>query len=66
MPGEKAGNLALSTGRSRRRGEREQFDREQLTGGQWRAVCHESLATTEIYTHVSPERQREAVELLGG
>ena len=26
---------------------------------------HESLATTEIYTHVSPERQREAVELLG-
>jgi integrase/recombinase XerC len=26
---------------------------------------HESLATTEIYTHVSPERGREAVELLG-
>ena len=26
---------------------------------------HESLATTEIYTHVSPERQREAVDLLG-
>lgn len=26
---------------------------------------HESLATTEIYTLVSPERQREAVELLG-
>jgi len=26
---------------------------------------HESLATTEIYTHVSPARQREAVELLG-
>jgi site-specific recombinase XerD len=26
---------------------------------------HESLATTEIYTHVSPERQREAVALLG-
>lgn len=26
---------------------------------------HESLATTEIYTHVSPERQREVVELLG-
>jgi site-specific recombinase XerD len=26
---------------------------------------HESLATTEIYTHVSPERHREAVELLG-
>ena len=26
---------------------------------------HESLATTEIYTHVSTERQREAVELLG-
>jgi site-specific recombinase XerD len=25
---------------------------------------HESLATTEIYTHVSPERGREAVELL--
>ncbi len=26
---------------------------------------HESLATTEIHTHVSPDRQREAVELLG-
>ena len=26
---------------------------------------HESLATTEISTHVSPERGREAVELLG-
>ena len=26
---------------------------------------HESLATTEIYTHVSPERGRETVELLG-
>ena len=26
---------------------------------------HESLATTELYTHVSPERGREAVELLG-
>ena len=26
---------------------------------------HESLATTEIYTHVSPERGREAVALLG-
>jgi site-specific recombinase XerD len=26
---------------------------------------HESLATTEIYTHVSPARGREAVELLG-
>jgi len=26
---------------------------------------HESLATTEIYTHVSPERGREAVDLLG-
>ena len=27
---------------------------------------HESLATTEIYTHVSPERGRETVELLRG
>ena len=27
---------------------------------------HESLATTEIYTHVSPERGREAVKLLRG
>ena len=26
---------------------------------------HESLATTEIYTHVSPARRRDAVELLG-
>ena len=26
---------------------------------------HESLATTEIYTHVSPARQQDAVELLG-
>jgi site-specific recombinase XerD len=26
---------------------------------------HESLETTEIYTHVSPTRQREAVDLLG-
>jgi site-specific recombinase XerD len=26
---------------------------------------HESLATTQIYTHVSPERGREAVERLG-
>ena len=26
---------------------------------------HESLATTEIYTHVSPERGREALERLG-
>jgi len=30
-----------------------------------RLLGHESLATTEIYTHVSPERGREAVELLG-
>jgi len=27
---------------------------------------HESLETTEIYTHVSPARRREAVDLLGG
>jgi integrase/recombinase XerC len=26
---------------------------------------HESLETTEIYTHVSPSRQRAAVDLLG-
>lgn len=27
---------------------------------------HESLETTEVYTHVSPARRREAVDLLGG
>ena len=27
---------------------------------------HESLETTEIYTHVSPARRREAVDLLSG
>lgn len=27
---------------------------------------HESLETTEVYTHVSPGRRREAVDLLGG
>ena len=27
---------------------------------------HESLETTEVYTHVSPTRRREAVDLLGG
>jgi integrase/recombinase XerC len=26
---------------------------------------HESLETTEVYTHVSPSRRREVIDLLG-